>query len=66
MRILGIVAEYDPFHNGHEAHLAAAKAAVSPDLTYVVLSPCLKQQGTFALLSPASRAACSITVICVA
>ena len=60
MRILGIVAEYDPFHNGHEAHLAAAKAAVSPDLTYVVLSPCLKQQGTFALLSPASRAACAV------
>lgn len=56
MAVLGIVAEYDPFHNGHLYHLAEAKRLVQPDYTYVVLSPCLKQRGSFALLSPTDRA----------
>ena len=56
MTILGIVAEYDPFHNGHLYHLAEAKKSVQPDFTYIVLSPCLKQRGTFSMLSPLDRA----------
>lgn len=56
--VLGIVAEYDPFHNGHEYHLSAAKKAVQPDSVYVVLSPCIKQRGTLSVLSPHDRAAC--------
>ena len=56
MTVLGIVAEYDPFHNGHLHHLAQAQQAVQPDYTCIVLSPCLKQRGSFALLSPADRA----------
>ena len=56
MAILGIIAEYDPFHNGHLYHLNEAKALVKPDLTYVVLSPCLKQRGDLPLLSPLDRA----------
>ena len=60
MRILGIVAEYDPFHNGHLRHLAEAKKQVLPDLTYVVLSPCFKQRGGLSLLSPSDRARCAL------
>lgn len=56
MTILGIIAEYDPFHNGHLYHLNEAKKLVQPDFTYVVLSPCLKQCGSFSLLSPPDRA----------
>ena len=56
MTILGIIAEYDPFHNGHLYHLNEAKKLVQPDFTYVVLSPCLKQRGSFSLLSPPDRA----------
>ena len=56
MTILGIVAEYDPFHNGHLYHMAEAQKTVRPDLTYTVLSPCLKQRGDFALLPPTDRA----------
>ena len=58
--ILGIVAEYDPFHNGHARHLAESRKAVNPDAVYVVLSPCLKQRGTLSLLSPFDRAACAV------
>ena len=60
MKILGIVAEYDPFHNGHLFHLAEAKKQVSPDLTLVALSPCVKQRGELALLSPLDRARCAL------
>ena len=56
MTILGIVAEYDPFHNGHLYHMTEAQKTVRPDLTYTVLSPCLKQRGDFALLPPTDRA----------
>ena len=56
MRILGVVAEYDPFHNGHARHLALARAQVRPQETIVALSPCLKQRGTLAMFSPPDRA----------
>ena len=60
MKILGIVAEYDPFHNGHLYHIAESKKQTVPDLTYIVLSPCFKQRGSLALLSPSDRARCAL------
>lgn len=56
MKILGIVAEYDPFHRGHLYHMTEAVRRVSPDLVFVVLSPCFKQRGELSLLSPSDRA----------
>ena len=38
MSVLGIVAEYDPFHNGHLFHLRSAMGAVSPSAVLVALS----------------------------
>ena len=60
MRILGIVAEYDPFHNGHAFHLGRARSLVQPDSTVVALSACMKQQGDFPLLPPSLRAQCAV------
>lgn len=60
MKILGIVAEYDPFHRGHLLHLTESKKQVAPDLTLIALSPCVKQRGELALLSPADRARCAL------
>ena len=37
--VLGIIAEYDPFHNGHALHLQEARKAVIPDTVYIALSP---------------------------
>jgi len=56
VRILGIIAEYNPFHLGHAWHLAQAKAAVQPDLTIICLSGPFVQRGEPALLSPLARA----------
>ena len=60
MKILGIVAEYDPFHNGHLYHISEAKNQVSPDLIYIALSSCVKQRGELSLLSPSDRALCAL------
>lgn len=60
MRILGIIAEYDPFHRGHERHLRLAREAVQPDFVYVALSGCIRQRGEPALLSPYDRACCAL------
>ena len=61
MRLLGIVAEYDPFHLGHAYHLAEAKRRVAPDFTLIALSGPFRQRGEPALLSPGDRAACVLT-----
>ena len=50
--ILGIVAEYDPFHNGHAFHLSFFRNALHPDSVYSILSPCVKQRIDAAFLLP--------------
>ena len=60
MSVLGIVAEYDPFHSGHLHHLRAAVSAVSPSAVLVGLSGPFRQRGVPSLLSPFSRAQCAL------
>ena len=56
MRIVGVVAEYNPFHLGHAAHLRRAREASGADWVVAVMSTCFVQRGEAALLSPADRA----------
>ena len=51
MKILGVVAEYNPFHNGHAYHLAKSKEKVDADLTVAVMSGNFVQRGEPALLN---------------
>ena len=58
MRIAGIIAEYDPFHKGHAAHIAATKAENGAQATHVVavMSGSFTQRGEPALLNKFQRA----------
>ena len=56
MRIVGVIAEYNPFHNGHAYHLQQARETSQADYVVVVMSSCFTQRGDAALLSPADRA----------
>lgn len=58
MRIAGIIAEYDPFHNGHAAHIAHTRAENGGNATHVVtvISGSFTQRGEPALLSKFTRA----------
>ncbi|MBR2824640.1 MAG: nucleotidyltransferase family protein [Clostridia bacterium] len=57
---VGIVAEYDPFHRGHEKHLRLARERAGADTVYVALSGCFRQRGDPAMLSPWDRAECAL------
>jgi len=56
MSILGIVVEYNPFHNGHLFHLKKAKELINPDLTIAVMSGNFVQRGEPAIMDNYSRA----------
>lgn len=51
MRVNGIIAEYNPFHNGHKYHLETAKKQTGADYTIIVMSGNFMQRGTPAVLN---------------
>ncbi|HIU64687.1 MAG TPA: nucleotidyltransferase [Candidatus Avacidaminococcus intestinavium] len=53
---IGIVAEYNPFHNGHAYHLAAAKAQIGNCPVVAVMSGNITQRGLPALTDKWIRA----------
>lgn len=56
MRVNGIIAEYNPFHNGHKYHLKQATQATGADYNIVVLSSNFTQRGEPALIDKFARA----------
>ena len=55
-KVLGIIAEYNPFHNGHKYHIDEAKAKVNPDITICAMSGNFVQRGEPAIFNKFSRA----------
>ncbi len=55
-KAVGIIAEYNPFHNGHRYHLAESLAASGSDIGVAVISGSFTQRGEPALLDKWSRA----------
>jgi predicted nucleotidyltransferase len=49
-KILGIIAEYNPFHNGHLYHLQKSKEMVNPDYTVAVISGNFVQRGNVSIV----------------
>lgn len=56
MKVNGIIAEYNPFHNGHQHHLEFAKERNHADYTIIAMSGNFVQRGAPALLDKYSRA----------
>ena len=55
MKTVGIIAEYNPFHNGHKYHLEQAKALSGADYAVVVLTGDFTQRGAPSLVSKYAR-----------
>ena len=53
--ILGIVSEYNPFHNGHIRHLEISKQLTKSDFTIAVMSGNFIQRGDTALVDKWTR-----------
>lgn len=56
MKITGIIAEYNPFHNGHRYQIQKARQITGADYVIVVMSGNFTQRGTPALIDKYSRA----------
>ena len=54
--VAGIIAEYNPFHNGHLHHITAARELTGAEAVVVVLSSNFVQRGEPAMLDKWSRA----------
>ena len=61
MKVLGIVAEYNPFHKGHSLHIEESKKAVSRETAIVcVMSGDFVQRGEAAVFSKFARAEAAV------
>ncbi len=56
MKTVGIIAEYNPFHNGHAFQLAKAKEITGADYAVVVMSGNFVQRGFPAIMEKSLRA----------
>lgn len=55
MRAVGVVVEYNPFHNGHKYHLEKAKEVTGADLVIAVMSGDFTQRGEVACIDRFKR-----------
>lgn len=55
MKVTGIIAEYNPFHNGHLYHLNKAREETDADYIIVILSGDFVQRGSPAIIDKYSR-----------
>lgn len=56
MKVCGVIAEYNPFHNGHRYHLEEARRQTEADIIIVVMSGNFLQRGEPAIIDKWARA----------
>ena len=56
MKIVGLITEYNPFHNGHLYHIKEAKRITGADAAIVVMSGDYVQRGVPAIMPKRLRA----------
>lgn len=59
-RILGIISEYNPFHNGHLYQLEKSKELVNPDYSICIMSGNFVQRGEPSIVDKWSKAEVAI------
>lgn len=60
MRVLGIIVEYNPMHNGHIYQIEQAKKLIHPDYTIVIMSGPFTEQGNISLFNKSLKAELAI------
>lgn len=56
MKVFGLVAEFNPFHNGHQRFIEQIHTKYHPDVLIAVMSGNFVQRGDFAILDKHTRA----------
>ena len=60
MKVLGLIVEYNPLHQGHLYHINKAKQLIKPDVTIVIMSGHFVQRGEPAISNKWTRAGVAI------
>lgn len=60
MKIVGLITEYNPFHNGHKYHIDKAKEEAGADYAVVVMSGNFVQRGAPAIMPKQIRASAAL------
>lgn len=60
MKVVGIITEYNPFHNGHKYHIEQAKQITGADFVIAVMSGDFVQRGAPAIISKYPRSLMAI------
>lgn len=61
MRVVCVIAEYNPFHNGHRYHLEAIRRDLGEDTAVIaIMSGSFTQRGECAVTDKWTRAACAV------
>ena len=60
MKIVGLITEYNPFHNGHKYHIEKAKEITGADYVIAVMSGNFVQRGAPAILPKHLRTAMAL------
>ena len=55
-KVLGIIAEYNPLHNGHLYHINQSKELTNPDYTVCIISGNFTQRGNTSIIDKWSKA----------
>lgn len=55
MKVVGVITEYNPFHNGHKYHIEEAKRITGADYVIAVMSGDFVQRGAPAIISKHDR-----------
>lgn len=56
MKVLGLVVEFNPFHNGHKYFIEKAKEEIIPDITIAIMSSSFSMRGDPMVIDKWSRA----------
>ena len=56
MRAAGIIAEYNPFHNGHERHIRETRKRTGCDCVIVAMNGSVSQRGELMIADKWTRA----------
>ena len=60
MKVLGIIAEYNPFHNGHLYHLQKCRSEAEADFVVAVMSGNFTQRGEAAVMDKWARSRAAV------
>ncbi len=61
IKVLGIIAEYNPFHNGHKFHISQAKKLTGADFVIAVISGTFTESGNISVIDKFKKAEIAIS-----